>query len=54
MKTSRPGFLVNFMLLATFSGATIGMAKIELLSNLVYDSVRRHSYLTHPAPVPRP
>ena len=28
MKTSRPGFLVNFMLLATFSGATIGMAKI--------------------------
>ena len=28
MNTSRPGFLVNFMLLATFSGATIGMAKI--------------------------
>ena len=28
MKTSRPGFLVNFMLLAIFSGATIGMAKI--------------------------
>ena len=28
MTTSRPGFLVNFMLLATFSGATIGMAKI--------------------------
>ncbi|KAF1004799.1 MAG: Multidrug resistance protein MdtL [Pseudomonas fluorescens] len=26
----------------------------ELLSNLVYESVRRHSYLTHPAPVPRP
>lgn len=28
VNTSRPGFLVNFMLLATFSGATIGMAKI--------------------------
>ncbi|MGO4801639.1 MFS transporter [Pseudomonas sp. W22_MBD1_FP4] len=28
MTTSRTGFLVNFMLLATFSGATIGMAKI--------------------------
>ncbi|KAF1029015.1 MAG: Prophage integrase IntA [Pseudomonas sp.] len=26
----------------------------ELLSNLVYESVRRHSYLTHPAPVLRP
>ncbi|KAF1010434.1 MAG: hypothetical protein GAK32_01479 [Pseudomonas fluorescens] len=29
-------------------------ALAELLSNLVYESVRRHSYLTHPAPVPRP
>ncbi|TBV15780.1 MFS transporter [Stutzerimonas kirkiae] len=28
MSPSRPAFLVNFMLLATFSGATIGMAKI--------------------------
>ncbi|KAF1011276.1 MAG: hypothetical protein GAK32_00928 [Pseudomonas fluorescens] len=31
-----------------------GAEQAELLSNLVYESVRRHSYLTHPAPVPRP
>ncbi|KAF1030904.1 MAG: hypothetical protein GAK37_01067 [Pseudomonas sp.] len=31
-----------------------GRDVLELLSNLVYESVRRHSYLTHPAPVLRP